>query len=50
MTVTYEVPPNNVRHGRIVVNDDDPTWWIGVTYQGFPVPEVSKKIMATPPR
>jgi hypothetical protein len=42
MTVTYEVPPDNVRHGRIVVNDDDPTWWIGVTYQGFPFQRSAK--------
>jgi len=42
VTVTYEVPPDNVRHGRIVVNDDDPTWWIGVTYQGFPFQRSAK--------
>jgi len=42
MTITYEVPPDNVRHGRIVVNDDDPAWWIGVIYQGFPFSRPAK--------
>jgi hypothetical protein len=36
MTVSYQVPPDNVRHGGVVVDDDDPARRIGVAYQGFP--------------
>jgi hypothetical protein len=36
MTVTYEVPPDDVRDGGVVVDDDDPAWRIEVTWQGFP--------------
>jgi len=43
VTVTYEVPPDNVRNGRIVVYDDDPARRIGVTYQGFPFQWSSKR-------
>src|SRR5271167_2664096 len=38
MAVAHEVTPDDGRHCRIVVYDDDPAWRIGVAYQGFPVP------------
>jgi hypothetical protein len=36
MAVAYEITPDDVRDGGIVVDDDDPSWWIGIVYQGCP--------------
>jgi hypothetical protein len=36
--VPHEVTPDNVRHGGIVVDNDNPPRRIGVAYQRIPVP------------
>jgi hypothetical protein len=34
--VVLQVTADDVGHGRVVVDDDDPAWRIGVIYQGIP--------------
>jgi hypothetical protein len=45
VAVADQVTPDDVRDGGIVVDDDDPAWWIGIAYQGGPF---SSTAMVTP--
>jgi hypothetical protein len=47
VAVADEIPPDDVGDGGIVVHDDDPSWWIGVVYQGCPFLSAA---MVTPTR